>query len=284
MGKRIAVVGSTTIDKIVDRKSECYKLGGVTTYSGITYRRHGLKTHIVTNIAKQDLRLSQKLDREKIVVHQGATQNTTRFINQIYAHDRKQRLLSKADTIKSRQISALADQVDWIHLGPLHALDIGPGCMATLRKMALPVFLDVQGYTRRIHHENVTSGISENLVKALTVSQIVKANETEYKAIEDYYKTDICELTTSFSIKEFVVTLGPKGGFVCDFSGNIIRYEAAPVKRIEDPTGAGDVFFAAYIAGRLLLDKPVFEACNYAARLASRQISGSFITTRMLIL
>ena len=52
--KGIAVIGSTTIDKnIYDNKNQL-KIGGVTTYSGITYRRHGIVTRIVTNVAEQD--------------------------------------------------------------------------------------------------------------------------------------------------------------------------------------------------------------------------------------
>ena len=52
--KGIAVVGSTTIDKIVRENRSIFKLGGVTTYSGITYSRHGIDSYIVTNVAKQD--------------------------------------------------------------------------------------------------------------------------------------------------------------------------------------------------------------------------------------
>jgi hypothetical protein len=41
--KGIAVIGSTTIDNIVHRNFSRFKIGGVTTYSGITYSRHGIK-------------------------------------------------------------------------------------------------------------------------------------------------------------------------------------------------------------------------------------------------
>jgi hypothetical protein len=41
---RIAVIGSTTVDKIVAQNLSFLKIGGVTTYSGITYARHGIDT------------------------------------------------------------------------------------------------------------------------------------------------------------------------------------------------------------------------------------------------
>jgi len=46
--KGIAVVGSTTIDQIVAEDKNYLKLGGVTTYAGLTYRRHGIPTYIVS--------------------------------------------------------------------------------------------------------------------------------------------------------------------------------------------------------------------------------------------
>ena len=56
--KGIGVVGSTTIDKIIIGDHSYLKLGGVTTYAGITYRRHGIPVFVVSNMADQDLRLS----------------------------------------------------------------------------------------------------------------------------------------------------------------------------------------------------------------------------------
>ena len=53
--KGIAVIGSTTIDNIIKKDTASYfKLGGVTTYAGITYSRHAIFTHVVTNVAPQD--------------------------------------------------------------------------------------------------------------------------------------------------------------------------------------------------------------------------------------
>ena len=35
-------------------------LGGVTAYSGLTYRRHGINTLIVSNLAQQDLAVLER--------------------------------------------------------------------------------------------------------------------------------------------------------------------------------------------------------------------------------
>jgi sugar/nucleoside kinase (ribokinase family) len=50
----ISVVGSTTIDTIIRQDKKVYKIGGVTTYAGFTFQNLGIKTIVISNIAKAD--------------------------------------------------------------------------------------------------------------------------------------------------------------------------------------------------------------------------------------
>jgi sugar/nucleoside kinase (ribokinase family) len=194
--KGIAVIGSTTIDKnIYDNKNQL-KIGGVTTYSGITYRRHGIVTRIVTNVAEQDLPILDKLDHEQITIQNGTTTHTTQFIN-IF--------------------------VSCVHLGPLHPMDIESDCINLLEEAKLPVFLDVQGYTRRIEDAEVYDGVA-NLIKAsLKISRIVKANESEFESVLQFFDIGLANLLARYNIEEFIVTQGRKGGFVLDNKNNEVR-------------------------------------------------------------
>ena len=63
--KGIGVAGSITIDNIVAANQNILKLGGVPTYAGITYRRHGMVTFIVSNLAERDLRYLDGLTDKK---------------------------------------------------------------------------------------------------------------------------------------------------------------------------------------------------------------------------
>ena len=63
----VAVIGSTTIDENIAPAGRWHKIGGVATYSGITYRRHGIATIIVSNIAPGDRQVRTVLEKEKIV-------------------------------------------------------------------------------------------------------------------------------------------------------------------------------------------------------------------------
>jgi sugar/nucleoside kinase (ribokinase family) len=280
--KGIAVIGSTTKDKIVCGDLSEYKIGGVTAYAGITYSRHGIKTLAVTNIAKQDADIKKCLHQEKMMLCNRPTEATTHFINTIDRSRRGQRLLQRAKPISRAQIIASVKDLSFLHLGPLHPSDIDIEAIKALSRMKLWVILDVQGFIRSVKNKVVYPVVSKHLDPALKISHIVKANQQEYRSIIDYYQTNLADIMTRFNINEFVVTSGQKGGFVRMVTGEKTRYDAAAVKSIGDPTGAGDIFLAAYVISRFLDRKTTAAACRYAAKLVGRQIEGNYIKPETL--
>ncbi len=276
--KGIAVIGSTTIDEIVKKDDTIYhKLGGVTAYAGITYSRHGIRTHVVTNIAAKDSHILKNFYKENIEVHCGATEFTTHFVNRINEDARNQTMPVIAKSIGYDQINEVLDLVDCIHLGPLHPMDIEIDALASLINSKIPIFLDAQGYLRLIKDEIVYPGVMGYLTDALIVSQIVKTDELELEIICRNYAMNLNELMDKFKIEEFVVSCGKRGGFVKTIRGDEFDYKSAPIRKYDDSTGAGDVFFAAYNVGRFIKKKDVFDASSYAARLAARQVEGEYI-------
>lgn len=282
--KCIAVVGSTTVDKIVGKKFSFLKVGGVTTYSGITYARHGIDTVAVSNIASQDQEIIARLQKEKIVVLNGSTEYTTCFVNHINNEGRRQKLPRTAQTIGQTQIANILKSASAVHLGPLHPADIDIGAISLLNDPAQLVILDVQGYVRSVRNQVVYPVVSKKLSDALMIAHIIKANQMEYDAILDFYQADLIELMTRFKIEEFIVTLREKGGFLQKRTGERIDYAADPIRSLEDPTGAGDVFLAAYIIGKFFRQKNSSEACSYAAGIVGQQIAGNYIEKHALLL
>jgi sugar/nucleoside kinase (ribokinase family) len=283
--KGIAVIGSTTIDNIIKKDSASYfKLGGVTTYSGITYSRHGIVTHVVTNVAPKDSQILKKLSRENINVHNGFTEDTTHFENYFNGDNRSQRIPRTAKPINLGQIIEVMHLVDGVHLGPLHPLDIEFAVLKSLKVSRSSIFLDIQGYVRYTRDKTVYPAVSQHLTDALVAAQIVKADELELKIILRDCQTNLNGLMVKYNIKEFVVSRGERGGFVKKINAEEIVYKAAPVRITDDSTGAGDVFFAAYIIGRFVKNKDVMDACNYAASLSARQVEGMYIKTAELSL
>ena len=275
---RIGIVGSTTIDRIVDENQSILKLGGVTTYAGITYRRHGIACYIVSNLAEQDLSIRAKLQEEGAVVLTGAADQTTHFVNYVQGDQRRQELRRRAAPVGTAQIQAILHRVDGLHLGPLHPNDIELEALHALRHSGQAIYLDIQGLTRGVKNRKVYPAVSADISIGLSLAQIVKANGAEYQAILDHFRMPLAKLMQRFNIDEFVVTSGKDGGFVQTRSGECHHYGAVPVASPADPTGAGDVFFAAYILARLSEKKGIQDACGYAAYLAARQVAGKYIT------
>ncbi len=280
--KGIGIIVSTTIDKIVAPDHSFLKLGGVTTYAGITYRRHGIPVFIISNIAEQDLEIMGTLHAEGIRVFSAKSNLSTYFVNHNRGDIRYQELLQQAGSIKIGQIQSIFDRVDGLHLGPLHPLDIEAAALRSLHHSNLKIILDVQGYTRMVRNKKVHRSVSVQMSTGLTLAHIVKANEAEVQAILAFYQMTLEELVRCFEIKEFVVTLGDRGGFVHTQNGDIFHYDAAIIKTAVDPTGAGDVFLAAYIANRFVDKKDIPGACTYAAKIAAHQVAGEYITTEEL--
>jgi sugar/nucleoside kinase (ribokinase family) len=111
---------------------------------------------------------------------------------------------------------------------------------------------------------------------------VIKANEAEYQSILEFYQINTAELIIRFKIEEFIVTLGQKGGFVQTKDGKIVEYAAEYVENSTDLTGAGDVFFAAYITSRFTNQMQISEACRYASQIAARQVEGKYISLNKL--
>lgn len=280
--KGIGVVGSTTIDKIIAVDHSTVKMGGVTVYAGITYRRHGIPVFVVSNLGEQDQEVICKLQAEDIQVFSSKSDLSTYFINDTRGDNRCQELLQRAAPITTGQIQPIFDRVDCLHLGPLHPIDIEAGVLNSLHNSNLKIFLDVQGYTRMVKNKKVYRSVSNRITAGLTIAHIVKANEAEYNAVLAFFQITLAELMQHFKIEEFVVTLGRKGGFVQNRNGEIFHYDAAMVKTLADPTGAGDVFLASYIVSRFADNKNIADACVYAAEIAAQQVAGNYITREVL--
>ena len=189
--KGIGIVGSTTIDKIIAKDHSFLKLGGVTTYAGITYRRHGIPAFIISNIAEQDLQVIHKLHAADILVFSAKSDVSTYFVNYTRGDIRHQELLQQAEPIRIEQIQTIINRADGLHLGPLHPLDIEAGVLRSLHDSNLKIFLDVQGYTRQVKNKKVYRSVSVQMAAGLALAQIVKANEAEYHCYPCFLPNDI---------------------------------------------------------------------------------------------
>jgi len=277
--RSVIIIGSTTIDEIHLPEKVLFKIGGVTVYSGMTYQNHGIHTTLITNIAVSHNNVLKNLLKENLSVSNGRTANTTHFIHHI---DKKrdiiyQEIESQADPITFDHILKHIRHDHVIHLGPLYPEDIETAHkkMADLKNQF--ICLDVQGLLRGINNKRIYPLVSDRLSDMLEMSTIVKANEIEHDLILRHYGQTVYEIMALFDINEWIVTAGNKGGFIYTLKGNQISYTADRTSRCIDPTGAGDVFFAAYLAKRLWDSKDINASARHAATIAAKHVAGKYI-------
>ncbi len=284
--RRVVVIGSATVDEVQRTRTSVTKLGGVVTYTGITFQKHGFNTCVVCNIAAEDEELFRIFREQSIQLFNGITDRTTVFVNYVNGDQRRQEMPVRASPITAEQARHAVESADHIHLGPLHPTDIQADLLTLVGEKKVEkkvwVTLDVQGLVRRIDNGQVHIGVSERLHPALLCSSLIKADRTELEAILDARQMGIEELMKVYELDEVLVTAGREGGRVTAASGETVTYEAAEVREVVDATGAGDVFFGAYLFARLHERRSIRESCEHAALVAAQQVQGRYITQETL--
>jgi sugar/nucleoside kinase (ribokinase family) len=278
----VAVVGSTTIDRNVRGGGSLLRLGGATTYAGLTYRRRGLAVRVVTRVAAPHLQLLSRLAQAGIRIDALVSDSTTHFVNRSDGKQRTQEMPVCAEPIEIAQVRRVLDAVDCIHLGPLHPADIEAGVFQLLRDWPGQVVLDVQGLVRRVSSGRIVPGACDALPAALAAAAVLKADNDEIKTLRAAVGRDLHAVMAAFDIREAVVTAGDRGGEVLGPKKRRHAFLPEPAPTLKDPTGAGDVFFAAYIAARFAEGREIAPAARHAACTAARHVAGGHIPSRIL--
>lgn len=277
LARGIAVIGSTTIDRNSVDGRLYVKPGGATTYAGITYRRHGLPTWAVTNVAASEQQVLAPLAAEQIGLLIGESDRTTRFVNRVIRGERVQEMPARAAPITADQVRTVLRRVGALHLGPLHAADIDPAAYGVIASRGAFAVLDIQGCVRLADGPRITAGVAAALRPALRAARVVKSDLRELDTITAHLRQGLAELITEFGVDEWVVTMGAGGGFIREATGAEHPFAAEPAADPLDPTGAGDVFLAAYVCARFCDGASPGAAARRAARVAAAQVAGVFI-------
>ncbi len=104
----------------------------------------------------------------------------------------------------------------------------------------------------------------------LALSDIVITNEVEYSQASKVLGKDLKKVCKE-ALKVCIITKGEKGSEIHspDYKALI---PAIPVKKVVDPTGAGDAFRAGLIT-RLMKGDTLPEACTYGSKVAAKSVA-----------
>jgi len=280
----VLIAGSATLDTIVLSGKRMQKIGGVATYAGITFRKHGIETHVLTNLAPSEDSILRVYRQYGIQLHIGALGRTTHFINRLEGDSRKQEVPGCAAPISWEQGRQRLRQVRHVHLGPLHPNDLEEDWLQGLKEFEGLISLDVQGYVRKIRGISVSASVSPLLDQALQACRVIKATEQEFKLILNTWKMEPSDFLRCFPLEEIIVTCGKNGGYLLSGSHNRTEYPALLSGQSLDTTGAGDVFFAAYLSARHYRGQGRKDALLHAARIASFHVGGTYIPQEDLLI
>jgi sugar/nucleoside kinase (ribokinase family) len=276
-GDRPAVViaGSVTRDLIHRGGGTVARIGGTVWYAGLTLARLGFPTRIVTRLGAGESGIRIALAEAGLEARIEPSTTSTVFHNSYGdggPDDRVQAVETVAEPISAQALSAALGNAALCYLGPLHPGDLSAAVASRLD--GFPIALDVQGYTRRIDHGRVLAEVAPALTPLLASAKIIKASAAEACLIAE--TADPAEaarrLAGGREDVEILVTCGGDGVHMVA-GGEPHHLGAVPLGDV-DPTGAGDIFLAAYLAGRLI-GETAFDAAGLAARHAALCLKGS---------
>lgn len=235
-----------------------YTMGGTIAYSGLTAAALGLRVGAVTSLGP-DMHMTRLGD---VLIHAVPAPQTTTFTNEYTPTGRRQRITGRALELMLDHIPMEWRTARWVHLGPV-ANEVDPALAAAFPQASLG--LTPQGWFRDWDSEGNITIIPWTARKpALAAAQAVVLSTEDVGGDEAAVKdiADACPL--------LVVTDGAHGARVY-FEGRM-RMVPAPAVVASDPTGAGDVFAAAFFAA-LGEGGETLQAARFATAIATQSVT-----------
>src|SRR5262245_60267086 len=264
MRPQFLVVGHIVQDLISDSVSGEWRLGGAAAFASITARNLGLSTAVLTSAAP-DLSLAEPLpDIELQVI---PSRQTTQMRNLYGEGPRQQFVPQAAPPISAEQLPR-----DWRHipivlLGPVIG-EVDEGLAAVFSGSMLGI--GAQGWLRRAGRENRVRPV---MPADFHVHRMLRDARALFLSDEDIPPGEAPPALTYWSdlVQIVAFTRGYNGADIC-VRGHWRHIDAFPAS-VVDPTGAGDVFAAAFLI-RLWESGDVWKATRFAACAASFSVEG----------
>ena len=245
-------VGHVTIDRVSGRR----RLGGAAAFASLTAARLGLRSGLVTSAATSFPYWNLL---EGVEIHCQEAARTTEFENVYEGRRRRQRVLAEADPLTRHSLASirerLAEDAAVLYCPVLHEVQLP---LAPLASFGLAGVAS-QGFFRQWRPLGLVEARDwPDAQTALAGADFVSMSEDDHAAPE--------EIAEEFAGRAFAVTKGAKGARVYS-EGDVYDLPAFTAVEV-DPTGAGDVFAAAFLLA-LREQRPVVRAALFAACVAS---------------
>ncbi len=255
-------VGHVTIDHVLGRR----RLGGSAAFASLTAARLGLRAGLVTS-AGAGFPYWETL--RNVEIHWEEAARTTEFANLYEGKERRQRVLGQAAPLTEASLGPirgrLREDAVVLYCPVVHEVQVP---LAPLSPQGL-AGVAPQGFFRRWHQSGLVEASDwENALAALARADFVSMSELDHAAPE--------ELAEEFPGRAFAVTKGAEGARVYS-QGDVYDLPAFPAFEV-DPTGAGDVYAAAFLFAlrdrRPVVRAALFAACAAAFSVEAQGVEG----------
>ncbi len=248
------VIGHLTVDLTPQGK----RLGGTAAYSALTARALGLKVGVVT-VWGAEIPLGAMGD---IPVVSFPSDQSTIFENRYADVARTQYLIQRADDIEYYHVPEPWRSARIVHLGPV-AQEIGPGFSRNFPNAWIGV--TPQGWLRQWDADGKVSPVEwpeAGYVLEQAGAAVISVDDV------DENEDRIDEMAAFCRV--LAVTESRLGARVY-WNGDVRRFHPPNVEEV-DPTGAGDIFAAAFFV-RLFATRDPWEAGRYATHLSAISVT-----------
>jgi hypothetical protein len=227
------LLGHVTVDRLDDRRTV---LGGTATYGALTARNMGARVGVHTSAAYEP-GLIDTLGG--VLVARIPAEYTTCFVNDYSEGKRRQTIESVAEKLSYDQILPEWRNPPVVHLGPLNQ-ELDSALVSRFPRSLVGV--TPQGWMRAWGDDGLVSQVDwadADRVLAKADAVIISEDDVPHKSVIDAWAA---------KARMLVVTLGDRG---CDVyrKGKPEPFHSPAFTSASevDPTGAGDVFAAAFL-------------------------------------
>lgn len=255
----VLIIGHITRDKV----RSGYRLGGTAAYSAVVAKRMGARVALFTS-GSEGLELDI-LDGIQIMDQPG--NRTTTFKNEYTPASRVQTLTDRAVDLELDLLPADWEKAKIVHLAPV-ASEIPLTAGQAFPESGLAYSL--QGWLRKWDQTGRVSAAS------LPAGAIPEGQSTAaFLSLEDlgFNRNGLAEITSRFPL--VILTLACEGAEL--HQAGTVQHIAPISVREKDPTGAGDIFAAAFMVAWLLQGKSPLDSARLANALAAASVAGEGI-------
>jgi 1D-myo-inositol 3-kinase len=263
-------IGHVTRDILPDKT---FSLGGTVTFAALTANRLGLVAAITTSAsAELQAELPARLPEIGLAVHTSSA--TTAFVNTYHEGFRTQYIRARADQLQLQDVPEAWFSAPVVLFGPLNQ-ELLPSLVSLFPRHPGSIFAATpQGWLRRWDEDGrVWPAPWTAAGEILPLLDVLILSHDDLLPFANGNRTGADAMLSQWSeqVPLLVATDGKYGATLFQH-GTAERFPAYPAREV-DPTGAGDVFAAAFLVSYRRHGDPR-KAVDFANCVASLSIEG----------